>query len=193
MSVKLPPDDRTKKHFELAGNATCTWFMSADHLLAGARILIRELRPPDMDLPIGSKVPQEEKLLSSAFLLYGFALENLLKALWLKRDKRHQLVVNGKFFGIKDVKGKHVGGHNLPGLAQAAHFSVSEEEGFVLSGLYVKLVSSARYPIGTDWSKHRFVSNPNGGFGSHTSFNSGDIAVIECMVDRLIKELGYDG
>ena len=186
MSVKLPPDDRPKKDFELSGNAPSAWFMSADHLLAGARILISELQPPNMDLPIGSEIPQREKLLPAAFLLYGFALENLLKALWLKRG--NTLVVGTKFTGIKGV-----GGHDLPKLAQVTKFSVSEVERFVLSGLHVKLVSSARYPIGTDWSKHRSVSYPNGGFGSHTTFNSGDIAVIECMVDRLIKELGYDG
>ncbi len=183
---RRPPGDLTKQLFKSAGNATSAWFMSADHLLAGARVLILELRHLDMDLPIGSKIPQEAKLLPSAFLLYGFALENLLKALWLKHG--NMFVVDDKFVGIKGISG-----HDLPKLAQVTNFSVNEEEKLSLSSLHIKLVSSARYPIGKDLSKHCFISYPNGGFGSNTPFNSGDISIIECMVGRLIKELGYDG
>jgi hypothetical protein len=42
-----------------AGNAASAWLISADHLLAGARELIRELQPLAMSLPINSEVPEE--------------------------------------------------------------------------------------------------------------------------------------
>lgn len=183
--MKLPHDDLIKRQFELAGNSPAAWFMSAERLLAGARVLIRELRPLSMGA-IGSPVSQEEMLLSPAFLLYGFAVENLLKALWLRRG--NQFVVGGKFSGPKGVSG-----HDLSKLAALVNFDTTDEEFFVLSGLHVKLVAAARYPIGTDWYKQRPLRLLNGGFSSHTTFNSGDISLIESMVARLIKDLGYDG
>ncbi|MBL1265840.1 hypothetical protein [Candidatus Methylomicrobium oryzae] len=185
MSTNYPSDNRTKERFDLAGNAPSAWLMTADFLLAGARVLIREFQSPNMDLPIGSLIPIEEKLLPSAFLLYGFALENLMKALLLKKSDR-KFAIDGK------LKLENIDRHDLSLLAQQADFYVSEEEKLVLSSLSTKLVSSARYPVGKNWEKHRLRQYPNGGFGSQTSFNSGDIPMIEAMVKRLIEELGYD-
>ena len=183
--MKFPPDSRTKQRFILTGNTPAAWFLSADSLLAGARVLISQLQPPS-DGPIGSPVPPEEKLLSPAFLLYGFALECLLKGLWLRQG--NELVIGEKYVGIPGI-----GGHELHNIAKKVNFTVNDQEHSVLYGLHVKLVSSSRYPVGTHWSKHRPVYHANGGFGSHTTFNSGDIPIIETMAARLITALGYDG
>lgn len=59
MSVTLPPDDHQKVHFELCGQRGKCLAHTADHLLAGARELIRELQPLAMSLPINSEVPEE--------------------------------------------------------------------------------------------------------------------------------------
>jgi hypothetical protein len=71
-------DDQVAAQHELASNLDSAWILSADSLLAGARALV-ELRyaceKDYRDLPIGSPVPRDEKVLKPAFLLYGFALE----------------------------------------------------------------------------------------------------------------------
>lgn len=117
--------------------------------------------------------------------MYGFAVENLLKALWIKRGNK--IVINGKFVGPTGVKG-----HDLPKLAKLVDFETSKEEGLVLCSLKIKIVSSARYPIGTSWSKQCYVRLDNGGFKNLVTLNDKDIPHIESIAAKLIKILGYD-
>jgi len=179
MTVHLSFNDRTKQRFEKSGNSPISWFMSADHLLAAARVLRREYRSFNMDLSDNTEIPPEEKLLPSIFLLYGFALENLLKALFLKNGG--VLVKDGRYCGKNN--------HRLHTLAEKSAFSVSSTEKTVLQGLSKKLVSSARYPIGTCYEQHKIESLPDRSRSDQLGFNTGDIQVIEGIAKRLITEL----
>ena len=140
---------------------------------------------PACDVQIGSPMPQEAKVLPPIFLLYGFAVECLLKGLWVSQGNR--MVVGEKFVGITGIRG-----HELHKMAKKVNFTTSAEEEAILQGLHAKIVSSARYPIGVNWGIARATRYPNGGFGSRTTFHSGDIEVIEKMIGRLVAALGFD-
>jgi hypothetical protein len=183
--IPLPTDSRAKDWFERAGNEPAAWFLSADSLLAAARVLVEQYRAEDDQLRIGSPVPREAKLIAPAFLLYGFAIECLLKARWLSKGNR--LVDSENYIGMDGLKG-----HDLGKMAAKVGFELSANELSVLTGLSVKLTGSARYPVGTKWDSKKPVRLPNRGFSSREGFSSADIKVIEIVATRLLVELGYD-
>ncbi len=177
-------DDRTIARHDLAGNMKGAWIMSADSLLAGARALI-DLYFPCVhgDQSNDTVVLRDEKVLKPAFLLYGFALENLLKALWVSQGNR--FVENRKFNKVPSAAA-----HNLCDLARVTNFKISGKEGHALALLSVKLIATGRYPIAKNWENHKPMKAASGGLTSASSFNSYDVSIFEELVRRLLTDLG---
>lgn len=172
-----------KSQFSHNGNSVAAWCNNAYPLLAGARVLDRSnnliSHIHDDVLPDGACT------MKAMFLLYGFALESLLKACYLKRGGK--LVVNNKFESIKGV-----GMHNLVGLAKAADLTLSPPENATLKKLSVQIISFARYPIGKQFSDEGPITTSNNGFVSPKSFNSGDVKTLEDIVKKIGNIVGFD-
>lgn len=157
--------------------------MNAYPLLAGARVLERN---NNLISHIHDDVlPDEACTMEAMFLLYGFALESLLKACYLKRGGK--LIVDNKFESIKGV-----GMHNLVGLAKAADLTLSHPENDALKKLSVQIISFARYPIGKKFHDESPITTSDGGLVSPRSFNSGDVKILEEVVRKIGIIVGFD-
>lgn len=175
--------DWQKKQFSIKGNSVSAWCMNAYPLLAGARVLNKNNNPISH---INKEVlPDEACTMSAMFLLYGFALESLLKACYLKKGGK--LVVNDKFKPIKNVSM-----HNLVDLAKAADVQLSDIEYDVLRKLSIQIVSFARYPIGKKFSDESSIKTHCGRITSPNSFNSQAIKIIEEVVKNIGVIVGLD-
>ena len=84
------------KNFEQIANMPGSWEGSADQLLAAARVL-KERRQAAEASREDDWLPSETMLRPAELMLRGFALENLLKALMVKRGA--VLVRDGKYIG----------------------------------------------------------------------------------------------
>ncbi len=160
-----------------------SWCMNAYPLLAGARVLERN---NNLISHIHDDVlPDEACTMKAMFLLYGFALESLLKACYLKRGGK--LIVNNTFKSIKDV-----GMHNLVGLAKAADLSLSSSESDALKKLSVQITSFARYPIGKKFHDENPIKTSDDRLVSPNSFNSIDVKILEEVVKKIGIIVGFD-
>ena len=75
--------------YDRTGNMPLAWFVSAEQLLAAARILRKKRDSYDPSGgTVGKPVPDEGKILFAELMLRGFALECLLKGLWVKAGRR---------------------------------------------------------------------------------------------------------
>lgn len=75
------------EQYHKAGNSHVAWALS-DELLAASRLLKNHRYQFDFEsLHVGDNVPDEGKILSSELMLRGFAIECLLKALWVNRGE----------------------------------------------------------------------------------------------------------
>lgn len=169
--------------FNLAGNTPLAWVASANGLVISAQILLKKYNSVDIHgLEVGDSIPEEAQVLSSVMLLYGFGIECLLKALWLKRG--NTIVDDGKYIGIKGVQD-----HKLHELADALSFRISKEERELLIRISVFITSTGRYPIAKNWNETRIKKYYKGGYGSPTHINSGDFPLLDDIVDRIQKEI----
>src|SRR5664279_5565180 len=114
MSNPLPSDERQKERFALTGNTSTAWLLSADSQLAGARILMSRYQAA-VNRPLEAEFIDDEKVFPSVFLLYGFAVECLLKGVWVEQG--NCLVENDRYVGIPGCKG-----HNLCKIAGRVQF-----------------------------------------------------------------------
>ncbi len=153
------PEAEQIKHYDRTGNTPTAWILAAGSLQAAARILKahRDLFDPSQ-LKVGDNVPDEGKVLFPELMLRGFAVECMLKALWLKRGNK--LAVGGKYVGIKGAAN-----HNLLQLSDKVGLHVNERERDVLKRLSNIMISTGRYPIPTDWSARRIQKLRGGGKG----------------------------
>jgi hypothetical protein len=122
-------DDRL---LEKVGNNPHAWTMFTHDLLGAAEIL--------------ENVPEKPHG-AVARMLQGFAVECLLKAVWLA--KGNLLVFNGKFKPIPGVKTQH----DLHELARTVGVSITAEEFSVLKRLSVYITTVGRYPIPNNQGK----------------------------------------
>lgn len=138
--------DAQIKNFDEVGNLPVTWYLSADSLLAAAGFLKahRDSYSP-FEVKVGESIPDEGKILFPEIMLKGFAIECLLKALWLKRG--NSLAVAGKYIGIPNAAD-----HKLLQLSTAVKISMSTVEKDMLKRLSIIMVSVGRYPIARNWS-----------------------------------------
>ena len=172
-----------KKQFSLKGNSVASWCMNAYQLLAGARVLERNNSLSSHILD--EVLPDEACTMQAMFLLYGFALESLLKACYLKRG--HKLIVDNTFVSIKGI-----GMHDLVDLATAADLTLSHPESDALKKLSVQIVSFARYPIGKKFHGESPIKTSDDRFVSPNSFSSGDVKILEEVVKKIGIIVGFD-
>jgi hypothetical protein len=158
------------KQFDVIGNDPLSWMTSADELLAVARTLKHQREATNLDkLKIGDLFPDEARGGAIERMLQGFAVECLLKGMWVK--KGNKIVSGGKQINIPGVKGQH----DLQKLAKAVGFTITEEQKDILKRLtfFIKLAGS--YPIPT-----------REGDGSGVSWKS---PVDDQTLKKLVKEM----
>jgi hypothetical protein len=80
-------------------------------------------------------------LLAVRAMLLGYAVECVLKALWV-RKKGNDLIRNGKYVGVKGARD-----HNLVQLAQQAGFALTVAETQVMRRLTKFAMFAGRYPV----------------------------------------------
>lgn len=157
--------------------------MNAYPLLAGARVLYKN---NNLNSHINDEVlPDEACTMMAMFLLYGFALESLFKACYLKRGGK--FIVNNKFKSIKGISM-----HNLVDLAKAADLTLLHSENDALKKLSVQIISFARYPTGKEFHNESPITTSDGGLVSPSSFNSGDVKILEEIVRKIGIIVGFN-
>jgi hypothetical protein len=135
----------------------------------------------------GDPVPDGERAGPSEIMLRGFALECLLKALWIKRG--NVLASQGE---LQKIPG--VGSHELLQLTQELAFKCKPNERDLLKRLSVFMTSVGRYPIATDWSKTKIQKTFGGGKGPPTYWTSPhDDNAYNAILARIEAELAKRG
>ena len=172
------------KHYDRTGNTSAAWILAADSLHAAARILkTHRDRFDPMQLKVGDNVRDEGKVLFPELMLRGFAVECLLKALWLKHGNK--LAVRGKYVGVKGAAD-----HALLQLADTVGLHLNLRARDVLKRLSIIMTSAGRYPISRDWSVRRIQKLRGGGKGIPEFWqHPADDQTIEGVVAALEKEL----
>jgi hypothetical protein len=155
-------DDRQIEEYDKVGNDHNAWASSADGLLAASRLL-RKLRTTfDLEsVAVGIAIPDEGRIHPADLMLRGFAVECLLKALWVKQGGT--ICIDGKYVGVKGA-----GNHDLRQLWDANKLPFSENQCDVLNRLSIFMTSVGRYPIASHWSKTKMQNTLGGGKGSPT-------------------------
>jgi hypothetical protein len=126
------PAKEELERFDRVGNDPHAWNATAVMLLAAADLL---KNPPERE---GMIHPPE-------MMLRGFALECLLKGLWVSQSK--SLYKDGQYQRVKDVNGHDVQDHDLRGLADAIGFPLNPEQRYVLERLTAYTTVIGRYPL----------------------------------------------
>ena len=163
-------ESQRAKQFHAIGNDPQAWRMSADELFATARVLKRqrEAVSRDENRP-GDLVPDESRVGAVEKMLQGFAVECLLKALWIKQGYR--LADEGRFVRVSGVKDQH----DLRQLAKVVGLTTDGEQNGLLDRLSVFTKTVGRYPIPT--SQH----NKSGAWWTSPTDDQ--------MLDDLVTEL----
>lgn len=168
-------------------NSPLAWNAASDQLLAGARILHREFLAKGLPFLKGDgpeSVPDvhEAFMLPTIFLLYGFALENLLKAEWVHAQGNNMNEKRWRQF-FKSTSN----GHSFNKIANLAGIAISQSEAALLDKLEIQVRSTARYPADKTADPHLpDFSKP--GWGMVYGYASGDLDVIESLIKRLPRE-----
>jgi hypothetical protein len=159
-------DDWQLEQYQRAGNDHNAWASSAGDLLAASRLL-RKLRGAfDVEsVGIGDAIPDEGRVHPTELMLRGFAVECLLKAVWVRRGGT--VCVDGKYVGVKGAND-----HDLVQLCDANGLSFTEPERNVLKRLSLFTTSVGRYPVPKRWSDTRIQRTPGGGKGSPTYWST---------------------
>src|SRR5437868_4524341 len=84
--------------YSRTGNNYRNWIHTANRLLASSAILARETRSARNSLRHGAQPPIELLTVWTEVMIAGFAVECLIKAVWLK--KGNELVQKGKYVGV---------------------------------------------------------------------------------------------
>ncbi len=170
--------------YDWAGNSVAAWVGSADSLLAAARVLRADRDASGVaPLSVGDAVPDTGHTQPSELMLKGYALECLLKALWVKRGNK--LALNGI---LQRVKG--AAAHDLVQLSQKVGLAISPAEQDVLKRLSLFTTSVGRYPIPTHWTQTKIQKAFGGGSGPPTCWQTpSDDKVYDSIVKRMEAEI----
>jgi hypothetical protein len=142
-------DIKTKEGFDKIGNNYGCWYSSAKSLLLAVKVL-KEHRNKTLEAykaSIESNTVDFECLdgflvLSPELMLRGYAIECLLKGLWV--IKGNKLCENGEFYKIPDT-----GNHELLQLAKANKIRVTKSQRDLLVFLTEYVKTFGRYPVPT--------------------------------------------
>ncbi|MFA5909672.1 MAG: hypothetical protein WC815_12915 [Vicinamibacterales bacterium] len=170
--------------YDWAGNSVETWTASAHSLFAAAGVL-RRARDIASAVPlnIDDPVPDDALTHPAEIMLRGYAVECLLKGLWVKRGNR--LALSGI---LQKILG--VGSHNLVQLADKLACKCTPAERDVLKRLSLFMTSAGRYPIPTDWTQTKIQRTLGGGKGPPAYWQSpSDDDACASIVARVEAEL----
>lgn len=179
-------DKRQIDNYDYVGNDPMSWQITAGKLLAAVEVLkrardnyyettIHELKKDD-------PIPSEGRILNSEIMLRGFAMECLLKGVYVKQGNK--LAANGRL-----VKIQGVGSHKLIQLAQKIHFELTAKEQNLLMRLEVYITSAGRYPISDFWEKTK-IRESIGGPPTYWTMPTDDIMYCN-LTDRLVAEIEH--
>lgn len=171
--------DEIKQIYDKTGNDPKAWFRHAEELLISHSILYDEYKQVDYT-KLGNEglVPDEGRILMPTLMLLAFAIECLLKALWLKQGNR--LAENGELKKIPNC-----GDHNLVEYGNATGLIFGDDEKRVLNRLYKISVSLGRYPIPIGFRHSHLRKTRKTGFQSDISWGFTD----DVIVDRIIRKI----
>jgi len=176
---------RQKQDFEKVGNSPYAWIFSAQRLISSGTILHKAYNSVNFDdFNVDEIMPDESMVLSSAMLLYGFAVECLFKATWLKNGNK--LVEDGKY------KGVGVSDHKLHDLADKVSFNITQKERDVLKRVSIIMTSIGRYPIAKNWNETRIRRFLKGGWGRPDYLATSDFDCLDQIIKKLLKQFDFN-
>ena len=131
----------TPKSFDQRGNSCTNWIITSRELLAAASVLCREREKVEEPKVAGvSKAPMECLTFWVELMLCGFAIECLLKALWVRNG--NQIAKDGVYCKILEKEN-----HDLVALCQKVAFPTNLAEEKILTKLSELVRATGRYPI----------------------------------------------
>jgi hypothetical protein len=149
------------------------WLLKADSLIAAFDVLIADDERMERENLPGRRVQ------SVAYMLAGFAIENLLKGILIA--EKTPLNENGKFT-LKS--------HELLELAADAGYELVETDQRLLERIQEFTVWTGRYPIPLNSESMRPRSTPDGGFAPRTFHQlSEDWPTIRVLFGRFRDDL----
>ena len=178
-------EEKQRQNFDNGGNSPEAWILTAQQLMASARILREQTGRFDPTRGVtGTPVPNVVLVLPTVCLLRGFGIECLLKALFLKKNLGI-LAKDGKYVEIPNA-----GAHDLVQIADAVLVKFSEKQRDVLKRLSIYMKSLGRYPIPKNWDIIKIQKLHSGGRGAPTYWTSPTDDVIVDDIEELVnKEL----
>jgi hypothetical protein len=161
-----------QEQHDLVGNFWPAWRVSADGLLYASGVLrgrmsvrrgaIAQVGPIDL-------------------MLRGFAVECLLKAIWVK--KGNLLTRGGRLVPIQ------AGAHDLVQIAHRVGFRLTAREKDVLRRLSHFATYAGRYPVPTRAADMALTRAVGGGKAAPTTWGSTDNSIFNAVLRRLKKSL----
>lgn len=164
----------TPKNFDQRGNSFKNWIITARELLASAIVLRREREKVEEPKVAGvSKAPMECLTFWVELMLCAFAIECLLKALWLK--KGNQIAKDGVYCKILTKEN-----HDLVALCQKVAFPINSVEEKILTKLSELGRATGRYPISRNFTQMHDGTE---------QWSSVEDKIIEAFILRLEHEI----
>ena len=171
--------------YDKNGNLPLAWETSADDLIVAANVLMEKREEIATEAtPIGAPTPPEIMTLSTELMLRGYAIECLLKGIWVSQG--NQIVQNGKYIGVTGANQ-----HNLIELAKKVNLRLTNQEKDILIRLTNCVTGFGRYPIQKKWSiskirkKRDGTVTPSGTYwGSPNDYNC-----LEKFITKLKTEI----
>lgn len=172
-----PPDPRSRQHvwneqYQLLKGNPMPWLLKAWSLIDAFEVLIA-----DDERKEGTGEPR--RVQGVAYMLAGFAIENLLKGQLVARQAASERAGRFKF-----------NSHDLRQLAQDAGYNVTDDENRLLERVQQFAVWTGRYPIPMEPDDMRPRATPDGGFAPRTFHQLGeDWPAIRELVARFAADL----
>jgi hypothetical protein len=174
------------------------WFVHANQLLTSAVTLVEEAEAASAryfaEMPAESGrhqlTPQQQEawpklgMRNVALLLFGLALEVLLKGFLVARDP--SLVQQQR------IAAEISSGHDLKKLFAGAGIGVSVVEAGILDRLSESITWASKYPVPISQEKFKPVALPTGGYTFPGAFSDQDIEVFTSLWNRVQSEIEND-
>jgi len=180
-------DDVLRSVYESTAYWDINWIDKAENLVACAKLMepaIEQLFATYRQHSVDTSVPLlPDHYTKSYLMLMGFAIENLFKAVIVRRDG-HGSPDKTKMLGkLKD--------HDLLRLAQEANFQFDRDGEDLLRRMTRCTVWEGRYPVPTSWDKGRNTQVFSDGESFSVAFFAGnDPQRIDKLINELRKNLG---
>lgn len=170
-SNELPSGTFEEWAFDNSGRNPLAWRHAAEDLLEGANAIKEKV------LDLGDGI---HSLAAVQAMLLGYAIENLLKGIWIKAG--NSMTADGRLNRVPSV-----GDHDLRGLAKAAGVTLSHDEEAVLGKLTAFVKFAGRYPIATTWEQIKPVRIGKNPVESPKFVSKEDLDVADRLANRLME------